>query len=142
VRGALYTQVLEMIAARPWLGYGAGAFEVAYPLFHQLPVSADFVWDKAHSTYLGLWSELGLIAGSIPLIVFAMIAWLALRLSLKRRADWAAPAVALGVIVAGGVHSLVDFSLEIEANMFLLLALLAIGIARPEEADRVGQGAA
>ncbi len=138
VRGELYAQVLTMIAARPWLGYGAGAFEVAYPLFHQLPVSADLVWDKAHSTYLSLWSELGLIAGSIPLILFAMIAWLALRLALKRRADWAAPAIALGVIVAGGVHSLVDFSLEIEANVFLLLALLAIGVARPEEADRAG----
>ena len=134
IRGEFYAQIVGMIAARPWLGYGAGAFEVVYPLFHQLPVSADLVWDKAHSSYLTLWSELGLIAGSVPLVILALFAWQAFQLSSKRRADWAAPAVALGAIIAGGLHSLVDFSLEIEANMFLLLALLAIGIARPEEA--------
>lgn len=135
VRGDLYLQVIDMIAARPWLGYGGGAFEVAYPLFHQLPVSADLVWDKAHSSYLTLWAELGLAVGSIPILILAILLIEALVLYLRRRADWAAPSIAVGAMLVGAIHSLVDFSLEIEANMFLLLALVAIGIARPRQAE-------
>jgi len=133
VRGDLYRQVIGMIAARPWLGYGGGAFEIAYPLFHQLPVSPDLVWDKAHSTYLGLWVELGLIAGSIPLLLVALVGADALRLYLARRsADWTAPAAAVCVTVVAALHSTVDFSLEMQANAFLFLALLALGVARGE----------
>lgn len=131
VRGDLYTQVFGMIAARPWLGYGGGTFEVAYPLFHQLPVSPDLVWDKAHSTYLSLWAELGLVAGSIPLLLLAWIGLDALRLYFTRRSgDWTAPAAAVAVIGVAALHSVVDFSLEMEANVFMFLAILAVGVAR------------
>lgn len=117
-----------MIALRPWLGYGGGAFELAYPLFHRLLVSADLVRDKAHSTYLGLWAELGIIAGSVPLIPVACIRIDALDLYLKRRGDWRAPAAAFCVVLVAALHSLVDFSLEME--VFLFLALLTLGVAR------------
>jgi O-antigen ligase len=130
VRGDLYAQVFGMIAARPWLGYGGSTFEIAYPLFHQLPVSPDLVWDKAHSTYLSLWAELGVIAGSIPLLLIGGFAIVALRLYLIRRADWTAPAAAVCIVVVAAIHSIVDFSLEMEANVFLFLAILAIGVAR------------
>lgn len=136
VRGDLYMQVFGMIAARPWLGYGGGAFEVAYPLFHQLPVSPDLVWDKAHSTYLSLWAELGIVFGSLPLLVVAGFAALALRFYLARRGDWTAPAAAFCVTVVVALHSLVDFSLEMEANALLFLAILAIGVASgPDRRD-------
>src|SRR5690606_35473317 len=65
LRGQLYAQVLDTFASRPWLGYGGGTFEAAYPYFHYFPVSGDLVWDKAHSTYLSLWAELGLVVGSL-----------------------------------------------------------------------------
>jgi O-antigen ligase len=133
VRGDLYAQVIGMIAARPWLGYGGGAFELAYPLFHQLPVNPDLVWDKAHSTYLSLWAELGVIAGSIPLLLLAWIGVDALRLYLGRRSgDWTAPAAAVAVTLVAALHSTVDFSLEMQANAFFLLAVLAVGIARTD----------
>ena len=143
VRGDLYAQVLEMIAARPWLGYGGGTFELAYPLFHRLPVSPDLVWDKAHSSYLSLWVELGLIAGSVPLLIIAIFAVQALRLYLRRHRDWAASAAAFCVVLVAALHSLVDFSLEIQANVFILLAILAIGVAAaPTDADGAKQAGA
>lgn len=136
VRGDLYQQVVGMIAARPWLGYGGGTFEVAYPLFHQLPVSPDLVWDRAHSTYLSLWAEMGVIAGSIPLLLVLWIGIEALRLYLGRRSgDWTAPAAAVAVIVVAALHSTVDFSLEMQANVFLFLAILATGIARRDTGE-------
>lgn len=141
VRGDLYLQVWSMILARPWLGYGGGTFEVAYPLVHQLPVSADLIWDKAHSTYLALWAELGLIAGSIPLLIIAVIGIDALRLYLGRRGDWTAPAAAVGVIVVAALHSTVDFSLEMAANALFFLAVLAVGVARDGRREKTEQEA-
>jgi O-antigen ligase len=128
VRWELYQQIAGMIAARPWLGYGGGSFELAYPLFHQLPVSPDLVWGKAHNTYLALWAELGVLAGSIPIVLLGM---LGIRIALgcigtKHRA---AQAVALGALATAALHSLVDFSLEIEANALLLLILAAFGLS-------------
>lgn len=108
------------------------------PLFHQWPVSPDMVWDKAHSTYLALWAELGVVAGSLPLLLVAIFTLQALRLYTTRSADWAAPAIAVSVVAVAAIHSLVDFSLEIEANAFLFLAILALAIARPKVVPRSG----
>lgn len=141
VRGDLYLQVWQMILARPWLGYGGGAFELAYPLVHQLPVSPDLVWDKAHSTYLALWAELGLIAGSVPLLIVLLIGIDALRLYLARRGDWTAPLAAVAAIMVAALHSVVDFSLEMEANALFFLAILAIGVARDGRRERAGEEA-
>jgi O-antigen ligase len=141
VRGDLYLQVWQMILARPWLGYGGGAFEVTYPLFHQLPVSPDLVWDKAHSTYLALWAELGMVAGSIPLLIVLVLGIDALRLYLGRRGDWTAPAATVAAIVVAALHSIVDFSLEMEANALFFLAILAIGVARGDRRDRADEEA-
>jgi O-antigen ligase len=128
VRLDLYRQVLGMIAARPWVGYGGGAFEVAFPLFHQPPVSPDLVWDKAHNTYLALWAELGVIVGTIPILLMLGFAARLVVGSLKT-ADRLPQLVALGALVAVGAHSFVDFSLEIEANALLLLMLVGLGLA-------------
>ena len=128
-RLALYTQVIDMISTRPWLGFGAGSFELVFPLFHQLPLSPDLVWDKAHNTYLALWSELGIIFGSIPIIlviIYSRIAWQIYRTT-KRR--WLHSAIMIGVITTTAIHSLVDFSLEIHAVAFIFCAIMALGIS-------------
>tara|TARA_B110000908_G_C10058388_1_gene359443 strand:- start:546 stop:776 length:231 start_codon:yes stop_codon:yes gene_type:complete len=44
--------------------------------------------------------------------------------------DYALSISALAVIIVAGIHSLVDFSLEIQANVFLFLAILALGLAK------------
>ncbi len=126
-RAALYEQIWQMILANRWRGYGGGTFEIAFPLFHQPPVPTENIWDKAHSSYLTLWSEYGLIAGSLPLLTFGLFAkraWRAFRLV---QSHWVAPPIAMGVITVAAVHSLVDFSLEIQANAFLFLFLVAAG---------------
>lgn len=125
----LYKQVIQLIALRPWTGFGGGAFELAFPLVQEPPVSPGLVWDKAHNTYLTLWSELGLLFGSIPIVIIVLIGTRLMFALFARRGSWRAQVLALGVILVGGLHSLVDFSLEIQANTVLFLALLAIGWA-------------
>ncbi|MNU11818.1 hypothetical protein D3C72_2599710 [compost metagenome] len=46
-----------------------------------------------------------------------------------RRGSWRAQTVAVGAIAVGAVHSTVDFSLEIQANTIMFLALIALGYA-------------
>ncbi|VAW20880.1 hypothetical protein MNBD_ALPHA12-1390 [hydrothermal vent metagenome] len=137
VRMALYEQVIKMIAARPWTGYGAGSFELAFPLFHQLPVSPDVVWDKTHNTYLALWSDFGIVFGSIPILLIAMISVSIWRIFRTARIRWTNAAIALGVITTAAIHSLADFSLEIEAVAYLFVAILAIGMAGPPKNNSV-----
>lgn len=125
----LYRQVATMIEARPWLGFGGGTFAQVYPIFHAAPVSSDFVWDRAHSTYLTLWAELGVVAGSLPLLLLAALGWRAAVAYVRSVANWAAGLAAMAVLVVAAVHSTVDFSLEIQANAYFLIAFLALGAA-------------
>jgi O-antigen ligase len=127
VRLDLYAQVIEMIRARPLLGFGGGAFEQAFQLFHKPPVSPDLVWDRAHNTYLALWSELGIVAGSIPILLVGAAAVRLAWKSSRASADWTGRVAAVGVIVVAAIHSLADFSLEIQANTMLFVVLLGLG---------------
>lgn len=127
VRFDLYRQIVDMISARPWTGYGGGTFELAYPLFHRFPVSPDLVWDRAHNSYLGLFAELGLIAGTIVLLILALALFRVLGRIGHARLGWSARAAALGAILVGAIHSLSDFSLEMQANTFMFLLLVALG---------------
>jgi O-antigen ligase len=126
-RAELYSQVADMLAARPWLGYGGDSFEVAFPLFHQAPFGIELVWDKSHSTYLAFWTEYGIIVGSVPLLTILLIArriFCALRNDRERRPE---ATIALGALVVVAVHSTIDFSLEVEANALLFVLLLGLG---------------
>lgn len=129
VRLDLYVQVLEMIRARPLLGYGGGAFEQAFQLFHHLPVSPDLVWDRAHNTYLALWAELGLVAGSVPILLVGAAAIRLAWNSSSAGSDWTGRVAATGVVLVAATHSLADFSLEIQANTILFVILLGVGIS-------------
>jgi len=129
VRFRLYDQVIDLVLSHLWTGTGGGTFDLAFPLVHQLPVNPDLVWDRAHNTYLALWSDTGIIFGSLPVLAFLLaggrLAW---RL-VTGRGSWRMQAVALSVMIVGGLHSLVDFSLEIQANTIMFLAIIAVGSA-------------
>ncbi|HTO29654.1 MAG TPA: O-antigen ligase family protein [Pararhizobium sp.] len=143
VRMQLYQQVVTMIETRPFLGFGGNSFEYAYPLFHQAPVSVDLVWDKAHSTYLALWAEYGLVFGSIPMLIVATILFQLGAAYLKVPGQDMLLRSGIGIILVGAVHSLVDFSLEIEAVTFAFVVIVATAWARRFELGNTGdRGAA
>ncbi|WP_176082581.1 O-antigen ligase family protein [Martelella sp. HB161492] len=128
VRTTLYEQTWNMIMHRPLIGFGGNGFEFAFPLFHQGALSADYLWDLAHSTYMALWSEYGLVFGSMPLVIVALIFWRILRSDFSLADDAAGSIAAIGVIVTAAVHSTVDFSLEMEGVTLLFVAIIANGI--------------
>jgi O-antigen ligase len=130
VRLELYRQTLAMIAERPLLGYGLDGFAIAFEMFHQTGLDTRFVWDRPHNTVLTLWSELGVIAGSIPVLLTIWCFGKMIARIPRKETAFVAPAAAAAVVVACSVHSMGDFSLEIAANTYLFIAIAAAGISR------------
>ncbi len=130
-RNELHRQVWTMIAARPWTGHGANAFEVVFPLFHTAALDPTVIWNSPHSSYLTLWSELGLVAGSLPLLALGLVGGRIVLALFGDRQGQTVFLAACGVLVVGAVHSTVDFSLEIQAvaHLFIVILGLAVGAA-------------
>lgn len=129
-RITLYHQILGMIALRPWTGFGFDAFGSAFEAFRAPPLNGNVAFDLAHNSYLALWSEMGLLVGSIPPLLLLVAGGLMAR-RLRQGEDFPSnSAGAIGALVLGAVHSLGDFSLEIPANNYVLLVILGMGLAR------------
>ncbi len=126
-RAALYSQIAGMIMERPFAGYGAGSFAQAYPLFHAPPVANSVTWDHAHSTYLALFLGAGIPFGLIPVALAGMLVFRIARLAAANSAGAPHAPAAIGAAVLVAIHSLVDFSLEIQAVALLFVVMLAIG---------------
>lgn len=132
-RFGIYQQVWGMVLDRPLAGFGYDAFAPAFELYRAEPLVVQFYIDLAHNTYLALWAEQGLLIGSIPMV---LTLWAAATIVQRLRAgdgDIAVNAAAIGVITIGALHSLVDFSLEIPANVYCFLLIVGLAMARPRE---------
>ncbi|MEO1795391.1 MAG: O-antigen ligase family protein [Pseudomonadota bacterium] len=130
-----YALTWRLIEARPIYGFGFDSFRPAFELVHELPMNPNLVWDRAHSTYLSHWAELGLVVGSIPIVLGLLVVWRLLGVIWRREQDFALPVAALSALVVGGAHSLMDFSLEMPANVILLLAIIGLGLTHRASAE-------
>ena len=141
VRVSLYQEAVAAIGERPIAGHGAGAYRDVEPLYHRKETPSDFVWTRAHSTYLESAAVLGL---PIVVGVLVTIAWMLARLMAASRPP--APQVLAGVPIAAiaAIHSVVDYSLQIQAvavacSVFLGAALSSLpSKARPATAEDSG----
>ena len=142
----------------PLVGTGLGSWRYAFPLYQEPPVEGG-IWQHAHDDYLELAAETG-VAGVALAAWFAVLVFAAARArrgegdgGVARRterpagfepADWRAAfsrASWLRFGVCGGitailVHSFVDFSLRLPANLLLLGVLGGmLLLARPVRAS-------
>jgi len=127
----IYEIVLRMIAERPLTGFGYDAFAAAFQLYRDEGMTTQLYFDMAHNTYLTLWVEQGVLFGSIPLLILLWALARIIRRLARGESDPAVLASALGVICLGAIHSLVDFSLEIPANVYCFLFIVGLAIAPP-----------
>ena len=125
-RGYIWAGTLEMIAARPVLGSGLGAFQTAFTRFSRSD-SANTPAAEAHNDYLQILADAGLVGGGLA--VWFLIVFLRSFFRGVQHPDPALAALALG---AGGgvfallVHSFFDFNLQLPSNALLFLLLAAI----------------
>jgi O-antigen ligase len=127
VRAGLYQDTILMIRDRPFLGHGAGTFADLYPAFHGVNVPVFLVWDRAHSTYLQAAAELGLPAAAVVVVTFLVVFGVLARAATTRHEASPAAIAALGAIVATGLHSLVDFSLQIQGFALVFAVMVGAG---------------
>lgn len=133
----LFKQSWDMVLSYKWMGVGLDAYQIAFEQFHRDGLSSDVVWDKPHNTYLTLWSEMGLIAGSLPMLAVLVAFVMLVRSVATRERSYFPAAAAAGVIVQGAIHSMGDFSLEIAANTYVFVIIVALGLARRSRAREV-----
>jgi O-antigen ligase len=110
---------LQMVRDRPWIGFGLGTFESAYPAYALF--DSGLTVNHAHNDWLEWAAD-----GGIPL--FLLMVFIALW---SARAAWRSP-WALGIL-AVFLHAAVDFPLHkpaISACLFVLLGALAAKNAR------------
>lgn len=126
-----YRSTWQMIASSPWLGKGLGSFAWTFPAYRSPEVSSWGVWDRAHNTLLEIAAESGVPMALLIVAVWILLSVLLLRQIGRRTGDLATRSAALGTFVAGSLHSLVDFSLQIPAFSLVFFILLGVGLARP-----------
>ncbi|QQR69198.1 MAG: O-antigen ligase family protein [Alphaproteobacteria bacterium] len=127
-RLAAYQIGWRAASASPWLGYGLGSFDGIFRLFRDDNVRTWF--HHQHNDWLEMILDLGIPAA---VALWTAVALIVLRVAQgvwHRRRDGIYSALALAATILVGLHSLVDFSLQIPAVTITWLTLLAVGLAQ------------
>jgi O-antigen ligase len=101
-------------------------------MFRDQSVSSWGQWQLAHNTYLEALQGLGLLFGSMLVASVALLVLRCVKGATRRQANETLPCVAASVAFLLGVHSLVDFSLQIQAIAITFMALLGAGVAQAD----------
>jgi O-antigen ligase len=128
-RLAVYMITLRSILDAPLWGYGYGTFADVFPMFRDRSLSVFGIWEQAHNTYLEVYQGLGLIFGSCLILALAMLSAKCCQGATQRQ-DNMIPAIAASVAVLLAIHSMVDFSLQIQAMTLTYAAVLGAGVAQ------------
>jgi O-antigen ligase len=129
-RLAVQGLTLRSIFDAPILGYGYGTFEDIFPMFRDRSISVQGIWKQAHNTYLEVFQGLGLVFGSMFAASVVLLVLKCFRGATGRQQGVTIPGIATSVAVLVGVHSLVDFSLQMQAVTLTFMALLGAGVAQ------------
>ncbi|GAA6146475.1 O-antigen ligase family protein [Thalassolituus maritimus] len=140
-RDEVTRDTLNMFKSYPISGVGAGAFTHVYPVFKGDDVSTPLLYQHAHNDYAQFLAEFGLPA---TFALFVMVLW-SLRWgisAMRQRNSQFYQGVGFActmAIIAIGIHSIVDFNLQIPANaatFVLILALAAVARWTPHSSSR------
>jgi len=115
LRFDIFDVTLGAIAKAPLLGMGSGTFEQAFELIRPEKFTYAGTVVRAHNTYLENALELGIPAAAALTLAVVLLAVVCMRGIRRRRNDAYYPALGLAASVLVGLHSLVDFSLQIPA---------------------------
>ncbi|MCK4841790.1 MAG: O-antigen ligase family protein [Methylococcales bacterium] len=127
-RIAVYAILNQAIAENPWLGTGYGSFEKSFRLYRNQSIRAYYT--AAHNTYLENIFELGILPTLALCIAILLIAIRCLQGIWTRKRYWYYPAIGFSATLLVGVHSLVDFSLQIPAVAYTYATLLGAAFAQ------------
>ncbi len=125
-----YAQTLAAVRDYLYLGSGLGTFQDVFTAYRTELSPDRVVWDKAHNDYLELALGLGVPAAALVLLSLTGLFIKAIKGFFPRHRDAHYAAIAAAVCLLAGLHSLVDFSLQIQANTLAFALLLGLGLAQ------------
>jgi O-antigen ligase len=128
-RIAVALQTLEAARDVPLTGFGYGSFPEVYPVYRSDRFTDSF-WTKAHDTYVELAFELGFPATLGLLALGAGVLVVMMRNIARRESRPLLSLAALAASVAALTHSMIDFSLQIQAVGVTFWALLGAGLSQ------------
>jgi O-antigen ligase len=132
-RDEVSRDTFAMFLDNPLLGTGAGSYKYVFPHYKSDDIPNPLLYDHAHNDHLQFLAEFGAIACVfLAASVLLTFYWAVQAMRVRRRPinQGLGFASAMGII-AIMIHSTVDFNLQIPANAFMFMFILAIGcIAR------------
>lgn len=140
-RWAVWRKTTEIVRDFPLVGTGAGTFQYTFPRYRDATTTAFY--DYTHNDYLQVASESGVAGGLLLLLGVASLAriW-------RRSAGFASESTILlsacgFALLAVALHEVVDFGLQIPANLLALTVLagcLAMMSAHASRAPEIHHG--
>jgi len=107
-------------------GFGAGAYEQAFLLFNDIKI--PFYANHAHSDFVELLAEIGIVGFCIALILFYQILKCYLNSKIKNENNL--QLIFLILIIIFIINGFVDFSLNIPSNQYLFASLITLSIKK------------
>lgn len=129
-RTTLYALAMDAIADSPALGTGFGSFEQIFHVYRGDAQAYSTRSKRAHNTYLENAMELGVPAAGALVVAVLYLAGICFMGVRRRKRGVVYPALGVGATVLVGVHSLVDFSLQIPAVAVTYCFLLGLACAQ------------
>lgn len=124
----IYDRTLLAIRDAPLAGTGLGTFDSVFRFYGT--DATELVVEKAHSDYLELALELGLPAAITFMTSLAAVGLICAGGAIRRSRDLALPCIGLSACVLVGLHSAVDFSLQIPAVALVYCVVLGIAASQ------------
>ncbi|MEJ0061882.1 MAG: O-antigen ligase family protein [Alphaproteobacteria bacterium] len=128
LRTNVYELTWEAIKVNPWFGYGYGNFDAAFRLFRDSTIAGWY--EQAHDEYLEMAMDLGIPAALAWFTALGIMIVRCLRGMAARKKDGIYPVLALAATTLVGLHSILDFSLQIPAIAATYAAILGAGVAQ------------
>jgi O-antigen ligase len=132
-RDEVTRDAINIILEQPVIGIGAGTFTHTFPALKSEEVTTFGLYNNAHNDYVQFAYEFG-IPATLALASIVLWAFWNAVIAMRERNSRFYQGVGFSVtmaIVAIGIHSTVDFNLQIPANAALFVAILALSaIAR------------
>jgi O-antigen ligase len=134
LRPILWSAAEHAIADHPLLGNGLGTFKETYYLYADR--FEPFVVDRVHNDYLELALGLGIPMAASFVLGIALLVLLCVMGVVRRQRRRTYPLAAVGAGVLVGLHSVVDFSLQMPAVALLFASILGVGLGQSWSATK------
>lgn len=136
-REAIHALTRRGISDAPVTGHGLDTFPQLYFQYRDATIPwTSPRYDKAHSTYLELVLELGVIGFALLMAALAVIILRILSGMLRRRRDRVYPVWGLGITVLIATHAVLDFSIQIPAVALAFATILGVAYAQSWPTDQ------